>query len=264
MNQNWLSLRKDIFIRDLFKDFFDAKEYFEKINKNYKKSSYVPFKTMDAWVGTETNKGPLWNLKDQSHRLFRNNQYKSSLHEYLFDWTIGSIFHEAMKLKEDAYQIESYKPLLEMEVSNYNHDSELSIIIEEYFLLIEKANVNLGEELKSIAELFTKAVFQLREILPTYNDNILLIRYLLDMQKAISKILGKDNLKHILTMMFPVGLHEGYFKVAQDCTERGWYHEAQTYLKNALKNDFEKNLDQKVVQKMRKKIQSLITEEDQK
>ena len=254
MKNSWLKLRKDFFLRDLFQDFFDAKIYFDRIYKTYKDSSSVPFKMMDTWVGTEKRNGPLWNLKEQSHKLFRNSQYKSSLFEHLFDWIMGSIFHEAMKLKEDSYQVESYKPLLEIEVRSHKYDKGLSKIINEYFSLIEKANQNLKDELKSIDELFSKAIFHLREIFVSYKDNVLLLRLLLDNKKNVEKVFGKNSFTHLTNQMFPEGIHKAYLLVAENCAENGWYNEAEKYLKNALKFDTNNKKAQKLFKELQDKL----------
>jgi hypothetical protein len=254
MKNSWLKLRKDFFLRDLFQDFFDAKIYFDKIYKTYKDSSSVPFKMMDTWVGTEKRNGAIWTLKEQSHRLFRNTQYESSLFEHLFDWIMGSIFHEAMKLKEDSYQVESYKPLLELEVRTHKSDKTLSKIINEYFFLIEKANQNLKDELKSIDELFSKAIFHLQEIFVSRKDNVLLVRFLLDNKKAVEKIFGKNSFTQLTNQMFPEGIHEAFLLAAEDCAENGWYDEAEKYLKNALKADAKNKKAQKLFKELQDKL----------
>jgi hypothetical protein len=254
MNNSWFEFRKDIFIRDLFQDFFEAKIYFDNIYTAYKKSSSVPFNKMDLWVGTEVKKGPLWNLKDQSHRIFRNNQLKSGLYEHLFDWTMGSIFHEAMKLKEDSYQVESYKPLLELEFKGHQHNKALSKIIKEYFSLIEKANHNLVEELDSIRELFSKALFHLREIFVSCKDNFLLLRFLLDNKKKVEKVFGKNSFNHIVHQMVPKGIHEAYMKAAEGCAERGWYHDAQIYFETAQKLNRKNQIDLRRIEDLQERL----------
>lgn len=254
MSDSWITQRKDIFIRDLFRDFFEAKIYFDSICSAYKKSSFLPFHMLDAWVGTETKKGPLWNLKDQSHRLFRSNPYTSNLYEHLFDWTIGSIFHESMKLKEDSYQIESYKPLLELELNESQYNKELSKIINEYFSLIEKAHKNLKEELQGISELFTKAIFHLRLMLILYKGNLLLLRYLLDNKKSLENIFGKNASTQILQQMFPEGIDRAYVVAAEFCMKNGWYNDAQGYLQQALKVDENHAQSKDLLRKVEEKL----------
>ncbi len=229
MKNCWLESRKDIFERDMFQDFFEAKQYFESILKAYRDSATVPFSMLDTWVGTETYKGPLWHLKDQSHQLFRNNSFSDNLYEYLFDWAIGSIFHEAMKLKEDAYQVESYRPLLDYDSRELSDDSPLADIISEYCALIERAHKNLQEELESIEELFNKAVYHLSEMLITKQNNTLLVRYLVDSKSTIINSIGSEAYYDILQRMFPDGPLDAYEKVARSCFEHGWYETACRY-----------------------------------
>jgi len=235
MKHTWLTLRREIFIRDLIQDFFKAKIYFDKINRTHAETSSVPFSMLDTWVGTESKKGPLWHLKDQSHRLFRDNKLKNSLYEYLFDWTIGSIFHETMKLKEDSYQVESYKPLLDLEVSEYKYNKALSKIINEYFLLIEKANKNFKKEIKGIDTLFSKALYHLREIFVLYNNNLHVLRLFLDNKRTVEKVFGKQSFDKILKHMFPQKPFSAYVFSADQCLAHGWNADAARYLKKAVR-----------------------------
>ena len=178
MNNSWLESRKDFFLRNMVQDFCNATIYFDQLCEEHKKTGLVAYHLLDAWIGSELKKGPLWNLKDQCHRLFRNNETKNNLYEHLFDWTIGSIFHETIKLKEDAYQLEAYRPLLELDV--YRQNETFSVIIDEYLAVIEHARSNLADELSRIKQLFTKALSHLKAIFPSHRDNLLLIRFLLD------------------------------------------------------------------------------------
>lgn len=253
MKNYWFLLRKDVFLRDLFRDFFCARNTFEKIHTKYNEYSFVPFQMMEAWVGVETKKGPLWSLKDQSHQLFRNNMDKSSLYEHLFDWTLGSIFHEAIKLKEDSYQIESYKPLLDLEIVNLKQDKELSKIIEEYFSIIEKANKNLKDDILSIDELFLKAIFHLREIFISYKDNMLLLCYWLNNKNIIEKNFGKNSFCNTLNQMFSGGIHEAYILASDHCSKGGWFQDAERYLRKAVKLDPKNAKVNKSLKELKKK-----------
>ncbi len=253
MKNTWLSSRKDVFLRDLFRDFIDANTNFIKIRKKYKEFSFVPFKMMDSWVGTETKKGPLCNLKDQSHMLFRNSSHKTSLYEHLFDWTIGSIFHEAIKLKEDSYQIDSYKPLLDLEINNYKNNKGLSEIINEYFALIEKANKNLKEDVESIDELFSKAVFHIHEIFLANKDNTLLLRFWLDNKKKVENIFGLNSFNNTLARMFPNGIHEAYLQAADNCSFSGRHIEAEKYIRKAVRLDPKSKTLRKLLKEVKEK-----------
>jgi hypothetical protein len=235
MNTSWLEQRKDIFVRNLVQDFFTAKSYFDGLQTHHKKKGPVPYSMMDMWVGTEADKGPLWSLKEQSHRLYRSSRSAISLYENLFDWVVSSIFHESMKLKEDIYQVESYKPLLELGLSDDQAHREIAKIIQEYYALIDRASRSLNEEIESIDDLFTKGLQHLRSLIVTYRNNALLLQFLNDNKKTVEAMFGQGALQQILQEMFPAGVHEAYILMFESCMQNGWYSRAQDYLKTAMK-----------------------------
>ena len=173
MSNQWIQERREVFERDLIQDFFKAKLFFGTIARAYQRSDTISFEQLDAWVGSDQRKGPLWLLKDHSQRLYRSSSNAGSLYENLFDWTVGSIFHETIKLKEEAYQIASYKPLLEMQVKNKTCDETLGSIIQEYFVLIERAKETVPVEMQNIGALSNKALYHLHEIIFAGRSNML-------------------------------------------------------------------------------------------
>ena len=233
MKTSWLEQRKDIFVRNLVQDFFAAKNYFDELRTHHKKKGPLPYSMIDVWIGTEANKGPLWNLQEQSHRLYRSSGSAISLYENLFDWVISSIFHESMKLKEDLYQVESYKPLLEL--SDDQAQWEPAETIQKYYALIDRASRSLNEEIESIGDLFTKGLLHLRSLIVTYRNNALLLQFLIDNEKTVETMFGKGALQQILQEMFPAGVHEAYILISESCMQNGWYSRAQEYLKTAMK-----------------------------
>ena len=252
MNNSWLESRKDFFLRNMVQDFCIATIYFDQLVEEHKKTGLVAYHLLDAWIGSELKKGPLWNLKDQCHRLFRDNETMNNLYEHLFDWTIGSIFHETIKLKEDAYQLEAYRPLLELDI--YRQNETFSVIIDEYLAVIEHAHSNLADELSRIKQLFTKALSHLKAIFPAHRDNLLLIRFLLDNNNKLArKVFGKDYFHAVLSSLFPEGLHHAYLSSAEQCISLGRNQNAVRYLKKVLAldphNKVAQDLLQKVVQK---------------
>ena len=235
MKTSWIEQRKDIFVSNLVQDFFAAKKYFDELLKHYKKNGSLPYSMLAVWVGSDTDKGPLWQLKEQSHRLYRSDRSKIILYENLFDWVVGSIFHESMKLKEDIYQIESYKPLLEMGLSDNAENMEIAKIIQEYYALIDRVSLSLREEIESIDELFTKGLLHLRALILTYKNNALLLRFLIDNKRTADHMLGQGGLQQLLQEMFPAGVHEAYILMSESCMQNGWYDQAQKYLNTAIK-----------------------------
>lgn len=230
MENSWLSSRKEFFLRNMVQDFFEAAIYFDQLCDEHKLTGVVAYSLLDAWIGTESKKGPLWNLKDQCHRLLRNNAQNNNLYEHLFDWCIGSIFHETIKLKEDAYQLEAYRPLLERDV--YRQDKTFAAIINEYLAVIENAFSSLADELSRVRQLFLKALGHLKAIFPSHRDNMLLVRFLLDNDKLLShKVFGESYGAALIAAMFPEGIHNAYLSVARHCITNGRQQDALRYLK---------------------------------
>src|SRR4030066_1924394 len=82
---------------------------FQEIFKKYKEGR-LRFSDIGIW-GDDKGRRLLYNLKEQCHSLYRYKG-KTPIHknEWLLDLVIGSIFHEAMKLRENIYQMEVYRP----------------------------------------------------------------------------------------------------------------------------------------------------------
>ncbi|MCX8043450.1 MAG: hypothetical protein N3B18_04915 [Desulfobacterota bacterium] len=237
MNSSWFEYRKDLFIRDIVRDCINARIFFNDLKTSFIETGNLPYEKLAPWIGTELKKGPLWYLKDQSHRLFRNSQSAVNPYEHLLDWGIGSIFHEAMKLKEDVYQVASYKPLLENQMSRYKDNKALSIIFSEYFSLIKKAKQNIGSEIKNIDELFTRTLNNLKMVLSGYASNIHLLRYLLDSRDVVESVFGEGSFQEILQSMYGDTITKPYVIAAEHCIQSGWYKAAQTYLREVLRAD---------------------------
>ena len=234
MSNQWIQERREVFERDLIQDFFKAKLLFDTIARAYQRSDTISFEQLDAWVGSDEKKGPLWLLKDHSQRLYRSSSNAGSLYENLFDWTVGSIFHETIKLKEEAYQIASYKPLLEMQVKNKTCDETLGSIIQEYFVLIERAKETVPGEVHNIAELFNKALYHLHEIIFAGRGNMLILLLLLEDEKNANAVFGREHYRELLNRMFPEGLHTAWLAAGRHYLEGGWHIEARPLIERAL------------------------------
>jgi tetratricopeptide (TPR) repeat protein len=233
MVNQWLEERKDLFFKNLVHSFLESKIFFDELYKHYKETSSTPFEKMDSWVGNEMKKGPLWILKDNSHNLFRKSESKISLSEYLFDWTLGSIFHEGVKLKEDVYQLEVYLPSYD-KIDTSQDTDEIKEILEEYFTVIDKATTNLDSEMESIHYLFLKASERLRELLVNHTHNGLLIRFILENKKLVEKPLGKNSTRDIISSLYPDHPEKAYYTAGKRCIEGGWFEQAAKHLKKAL------------------------------
>ena len=230
----WFNERKAIFIKELVEGYIECRSLFKHICKDFEEHGKIRYSSIDPWVGTESKKGPLWDLKDASHNLFRNNNAKLDLVEYIFDWTVGSIFHEVMKLKEDVYQLEAYLPD-EKKMKEAGNDTDLQMIMEEYNIIMGNAQKNLRSEMESIQYLFSKSDSLLKSLLPRYSSNGLLLRFLIKNYHMIQEVLCGEALPAIFKAMFGEVWDKAFLVAAKSYLDGGWHDEAKNILEMGMK-----------------------------
>lgn len=213
-----------------------AKRFFDKLYGSYKKSGRVSFQQLETWIGTERNKGALWNLKDTAHLLFRNDLSQSFFYERLFDWTLGSIFHESMKLKEDIYLLEVYQREGKAftEQANIPEGVDSRELWEEYEMIITGAKQSADAEMDNMEYLFARGMKQLQKTIVRYKDEGLLIRFLTENESLYEAVYGRGSFEKLCETMYARGLEDAYWYAGKSCREGGWYDEALTLINKAL------------------------------
>ncbi len=103
----WVEENRETFERDVLHDFCVASFALSEQFIRFKETGTLSFPTLRTLVGEPMNKGLLWRLKDKAHHIFRMHDEKLSPGT-LLDWTLGYIFHESLKLMEDAHQQQYY------------------------------------------------------------------------------------------------------------------------------------------------------------
>ncbi len=107
----------------------------------------------------------LYRLKERVHSLFRNESDESSLQrgEALFDLAVGSLFHEALKFRENFYQLEVYGPkVLRLRREAGEDAGEL---LTEFEKILGGASERLGESLEEADTLLEQTRRQLLVLL---------------------------------------------------------------------------------------------------
>ncbi|MBW2291299.1 MAG: hypothetical protein JRG94_03210 [Deltaproteobacteria bacterium] len=182
----------------------------------------------------------LFRLKERCHALFRKDpSATSAIHrEVLFDLTVGSLFHEAMKLRENLYQQEVYVPKVEQLLEEHGRDDA------EFFPDFEKIQAaGAGRTLDALRE--TKALLaetrkQLRAMLEAHSDNALLTRNLVGNREAVEFVFEAD-LAEILA-----GIHgdaaAGFRAAAHSYLESAFFGDAIVCL-DAARSEVRKDVD---------------------
>ena len=256
--KKWIEERRPVLLKELVHHMLLAWLFFEDLYRHYKKSGQVSFQKLEHWIGTESHKGCLWNLKDMSHVLFRRDTSRQHFYENIFDWTLGSIFHEGMKLKENIYIIEAYQNVGHVFTERENVPEEVDIeeLSKEYKTINQKAFASAAQEMENLRHLFKKVMEHLKKILMQNKNDALLIRFLIENEDQFDGIYGKDALKKLFKCMYEQGLVDVYLKVGKHYRTGGWYPEALKILNRALQLDPHHKEVKKEHELLRKKIKA--------
>ena len=107
--REWIQKNHEAFERDVLRDFCLASvslaEQFQRLAEN----GTLSFSILQSLVGEPLNKGLLWRFKDKAHHISPKSD-RGTPSGPLLDWTLGYIFHESLKLMEDAHQRQYYSP----------------------------------------------------------------------------------------------------------------------------------------------------------
>jgi len=209
---------------------------FQGIFKKYKEG-HLRFSDIGNWVD-DKGQSLLYNAKEQCHDIFRYVE-TGPFHkkEWLLDLAIGSIFHEAMKLRENIYQIEVYRPkYLQYKLKAGKLAYERSYLLQ-FERIISKAEQGLEEGMEETRSLFQDAMAQLVDFFKESTGNRFLVRFLLENQPLLRKIYGSKRAKEIFNVMFEKGLLDAYFFAGRSYLESKHYDLASQYFSKAVKID---------------------------
>ncbi|MCX5812011.1 MAG: hypothetical protein NT178_05625 [Proteobacteria bacterium] len=178
----------------------------------------------------------LFRLKEMCHELFRNSD-EATYKEKLYDMTVGYVFHEAMKLRENLYQIESYQPNSD-KVSDSLTEIEKKIV-REIEMLTRKAEIRLKEGVKEVKTLTVELIGQLQSLIELYKNNYLLPRFILENEKTLVSIYGKRDFESLLNNLYKDGRVALIFRAAKSYLKSEYFDHARLLFRRILTKDKE-------------------------
>jgi len=189
----------------------------------------IPFSVLLALVSDDES-AVLFRLKERSHALFRSEGISHSSvvrSEALFDLAVGSLFHEAMKLRENLYQVEVYAPRIESlrEGSDENTDP----LFAEFERILDKNLQRIDEVVAEVRILLAQTRDQLRRLLIERSGEKLVTRYLLS-QKALVESAFPEGLDGLLAAMHGDAA-QGRIEAARSLLESAFFLEAGVLLR---------------------------------
>ena len=232
MDTCWLKEKRDLFLKNVVKDFLDSRSFFADLREHTAKYG-VRYDGFDFWVGTEQAKGKLWQLKDLCHMLWGDSDAAEDDQGFMLDWMVGAIFHEAMKLKENAYMLERYRKSYPLETKaplkpNGNGNSSGMEFFEETAHETQRA-------IKRLELLLDHAENYLIAVLKNDRENALLVRYLLEAAVSPGEHWTQDTgPMKLLRALFPKGFDEAYCLAGESYLEGSWFMEARQAFEKAL------------------------------
>lgn len=222
MAKPWIIAKRPVFVRDVVRDFCLAAWRLETHFLDYDRTGTVSFPFLDDLLGRQNSKGLLWRLKDSAHVLFRGDD--EVLGEYL-DWALGYIFHETIKLKEDAYQQMNYKPRFEKLQHHPALEPEEQHLGTELFAVISQTSESIRREVQRVRFILFHCKRMFIRYLPRHAGNPLLARFFYRQWELVERVF-RSYTGELLEAIYGPDLAALYLLAAQSLEEGGWHEEA--------------------------------------
>ncbi len=158
----------------------------------------------------------LFRLKERTHAVFRGpgGVVRGSTHrEALFDLAVGSLFHEAMKLRENLYQREVYGPRVRALQSDAGQESKA--LFDEFEKMLGAVDDRLDEGVRELEALVQRTADQLRLLIADLRDDGA-VRFVTEQAEEVAAVFGVP-LESLLEEMY-------------GSVESGWESAGRSYL----------------------------------
>ncbi|MEZ4333873.1 MAG: hypothetical protein R3F35_19140 [Myxococcota bacterium] len=213
----------------LLREFLTGYTAFTELFARYE-THRIPFARIRELVGPDEGT-VLFRMKEKSHALFRTDEFASEVvrHEALFDLALGSLFHEAMKLRESLYQREVYGPRVARLRDAADDDAESLIV--EFDRILGKSMARLDEVVAEVRILLAQTRDQLRRLLLERAGDRRVTRCLIACEAEVGATFpeGLEGLLRAMHGSTVTGLVEG----ARALLESAYYVEALATLRRA-------------------------------
>lgn len=267
--RDWFGSRRDHCTRQVLADFFFLVDWFQQLYGQYHaarcqgkgEAGGCPgqpgealqvelLAQLSAMVGTEKNKGPLWQLKDLCHQVWPQETRHQHIQGGLVNWLVGSLFHEAMKLKENLYLLNNYgtAAVAVDGLDDYNdghwRQSPAMIRLVDMGALVVRITGDVARQMERMGCLFGQVKYLLRMMLPDLVANTLILRLLAEQEGVVIELWG-ESLEVIFDDIFANNPASGFCQVGASYLQGQWYHQSQAMYRRALACD--RHCDQAIV-----------------
>lgn len=220
--------RSDAGLVDIVREFLSVYGLLRRIFER-QQAGALRFEEVQALAG-DNESSALFRLKERCHGLFRAGEVGG---EALFDLAVGSLFHEAMKLRENLYQLEVYAPKVERARVRMAEGSEG--LFEEFERILVASRARLAEALAECEALLEQTRRQFRSVLVNNKANGLVLRYLIANAGPAEAVLGESL--DVFFARICGDAASAYARAAHSYLESGYFDEARQLFAAALARD---------------------------
>jgi len=216
---------------DILREFLTADELLGQLAEKYKRDE-LTFAELQEFVG-DSDFSVLFRLKEKCHSLFRPEPGGSKVtrpREALFDLAVGSLFHEAMKFREDFYQREVYGPRVRS--LRAEAGAEANGLFHEFERILSEVSARLEKGLAETNSLMAQSWGQLQVLLSEQPAEGVVTRFLIERSETLEK-LGPPGLEELLAAIHGDAV-SGYVVAGKSYLASGHYEAAHRVLDKAL------------------------------
>lgn len=174
----------------------------------------------------------LYRLKERCHALFRVDEGSGPIRprEALFDLAVGSLFHEAMKFRENLYQREIYAP--RVRELHTRAGAESKGLFREFEKILGAAGERMAESLAESEELLELTRVQFRLLLHDRSGDPIVPRTLVANRAACEEVFG-EGFDALLADLYG-SAPDGYTAAARAWLDSACFDEAREALEEAV------------------------------
>ena len=216
---------------DIIREFLAVEDVVGRLLEAYGRGE-LRFGDVEELV-SDSEASPLFRLKERCHALFRSDLGHSRMlahREVLFDLAVGSLFHEAMKFRENFYQSEVYGPRVRALRDEAGEEAEA--LFAEFEKIQGAVSERLQEGLQETESLLARMREQLGVLLAEHRSNGHATRFLLEHRVQVEKTFS-EGLDSLLEQMHGTAAN-GYTCAAHSYLESGYYDEAEQCFREAI------------------------------
>ena len=197
---DWERRERERKVMEIVRSFLLAYLAFRQLHGEYRKGA-LRFSELARFVD-DRGQSILFTLKENCHSLFRRSDQAVSEKEQAFDLIVGTLFHLAMKLREDLYQIEFYGPKFTRLSEKKEEHQDPHSLVQQFQGLLSRARSDLEGEMEEMDLLFKESLPPFQDLLREYRENGFLLRFLMEEKGLVREVWGEGALETILDNLY--------------------------------------------------------------